>query len=944
MRKVNIRLNETSTVNSVNTDNWITVDVPQTTKPLNYTSLKEEIDQYEVFQQERDNCNQYRIITTIHPYCTNILYNPVTEIIKDEGSDNVEIITDQSVVDIENKDVIFGKTKNLNRYDMIKNTEYSNAKCGYEYSVGTDIFGNHLLRNNSFKLVMPISKIYSASMPNNQQAEVFNTLGDYLRRYDGSNVTFSFRTVNDQEFDITNNKTNYTHLYIGDDIDEITDAINNNLIEENGWWGFINKPTIKPKTNQNYRGETPNWVSEDFNKIINNKNECDFIDLFPDRTLFSFNPKYNPYKHRAEYNWNICITYPYRNFYDHKLIKDNDNASTINALLINKVECLNGTNGEQILLFQTPINHKLKVGNFINLYYKIGKKTNDIVTQNDFYTKIEQIRITGVGDLSNNNKKYYFQTNNLNLLEELSLQDENDYEIINERLGYSSFRFKHIINGYESEYYIRLFRKLPNLLKSSNALTADIMQDVNKIDKYLDDEENNKYFNRENYQLAFSSTIYNDNNTQITFTDGFNVDNLLDNRGRPISELFLTIIKNNKGNKTWYNSLLTDNAEIGEYEYSRCFSEVSCGFDLYWQDKFSSDEEHRKFYVSNAECSDVKTLYTPYFNEHEQKLVCNYKGDFGWSNFNNITFKSKATDITIDDNVFIGDIVEFNPVNCNEIVMEDAQFRFNTYMREHEYELRNVYHFQYDDITKDDYTIEGGKPNFQTTTMSHEYETDRSKNGVFAATTNHFEGYYYKPHYSIQLKDYGELKQGSHYNLRISSMELGNLNGKPLLYITITTPHKFNVNNVLLICDDSRNRIMATKIAYVKNEYTFAITGVGKLTCQNLYDILNNQYSTIRFKLRRYNESIPFYAQKLPNVNIYMWRELNASIEEYPFANGYLYINQDINFYLKRQDPFNKVGLYYTGTNGKGIIPNDVYGNTLQPSNFDYKTETEASC
>ena len=41
-----------------------------------------------------------------------------------------------------------------------------------------------------------------------------------------------------------------------------------------------------------------------------NRNACEFIDLYPDRTLFSFLPKYNKYRKRAEKNWDYCITYP----------------------------------------------------------------------------------------------------------------------------------------------------------------------------------------------------------------------------------------------------------------------------------------------------------------------------------------------------------------------------------------------------------------------------------------------------------------------------------------------------------------------------------------------------------------------------------------------------------------------------------------------------------
>ena len=159
-----------------------------------------------------------------------------------------------------------------------------------------------------------------------------------------------------------------------------------------------------------------------------------------------------------------------------------------------------------------------------------------------------------------------------------------------------------------------------------------------------------------------------------------------------------------------------------------------------------------------------------------------------------------------------------------------------------------------------------------------------------------------------------------------------------------------------MICDDERDRIIKTKIVYVKNKLTFAISdivsssGNTTLTCQNLKDILDNKFDKINFKLRRYNNDIPLYAEKIPYKNIYLWRDVNGvgnkdnvNLPEYTFNNGYFYINQEINFFLKRQDPFGKYGLYYDGSEGI-YVPNDVFGNTLKESNFEYKDETQVTC
>ena len=96
MNQFKIRLNKTNSVNSVNKDNMVDVELQQTTNPYMFTTdIKDTIDQYEVFEAERAYCTNYRLITTIKPFCSNVLYNPITEIVYKEGK--VEIIDDENI-------------------------------------------------------------------------------------------------------------------------------------------------------------------------------------------------------------------------------------------------------------------------------------------------------------------------------------------------------------------------------------------------------------------------------------------------------------------------------------------------------------------------------------------------------------------------------------------------------------------------------------------------------------------------------------------------------------------------------------------------------------------------------------------------------------------------------------------------------------------------------
>lgn len=919
-------MNSTDSVSSVNKDNKVDVSLRQSTKPYIFSSLRDKVDQYEVFLQERDSCTQYRLISTINPYCTNILFNPMTEIVFKEGDkDECDQITDTKGVKNEIAEA-YG-VKKPKRLDMIRNTEYSRESIGYEYHPGTDMFNNHILRNTSFKIVNPTSSL--------QELVQFNTLSDTLRDYKGDTIKFRNRT-NLETIEESVDK----HLYDYQDIMSMEDSINNNLMEDNGWYGFVNKSSIiskkvkdeeniseaaeggeEPTGNKETEEEHVKWVDEDFNHVLNNRESCEFIDLYPDRTLFSFNPKYNKHKHRPEYNWNICLTYPYENFYDHPLIKENE----LNALLVNKMEYRIGQSGEGILLFQTYAKHNLKAGDTVNIYYKGNSDTS--------FGGAVQVKVTNIGDLDKNNKEYFFYTTELDLAATILLSLDMNYikkegekekislhlepneltkqqrDVFNAQANENySFRFKHVINGYESEYYIRIFHKLPNLKKTKEKLTPEVAIDVIKMDGYLSESE--KEFDKEQYQLAFSSTIYNDNKTQLTFTDGIDIENLLDNRGRPVSEIYLTIVKNNAGNVDWYEGNKSD-----EIEYSHCFSEVSCGFDLYW-DKEDKKDEH-------ANVGDVKAIHSG-------------NNTNAWINWDD----NNLCDIKIDNDVFVGDIVEFNITDCNEVVLEDCNFRFNTYMREHGNELKDKYSYSYDEIIRDDYDQNG----FGVKT----YSTNQNFGESMSGDLTHPEGYYYKAHYKIQLKEYGRLNQASHFDLKIKSLKLDGMDGRPVLVVQTTLPHRLLKNDTLLICDDERDRILRTGVTYVKSPTVFVISNVGKLTCQNMYDILSGKYPEISFKLRRCNTEIPPYAEKFTSSNRYMWRTLNGvgnkdnvNLPEYPFANGYFYVNQEINFFLRRQDPHNEHGLYY---NGDGGLPNDVIGNSLKPSNYEYKEESEVTC
>lgn len=899
-----IKLNKTSSVNSVNKDGMVAVEMQQSTKPLHFLDIKSTVDQREIFENERKSCDKYRLILTINPYCTNVLFNPLTEIIKNEGSDNPIVMIDTKGKKIDGN--VYGKATDVTRMDMVRNTEYSRDEIGFEYHPGYDIFNNHTIRNQSFKLVNKLGDNLDKSR------EVFNTLSDWMRYADGSVVKHGKR------IDISTCETNIdTHLYQHEDISSFNDTVDENLREDNGWWGFTNKSCIENKfyTSKIVSGkEVKYWKPMGIEKTINSSKNCEFIDMYPDRTLFSFNPKYNSFKHKPEYNWKLCITYPYENYYAHRLVTNVDGYSNINALKVYSVTKLTGKNGNDILQFKTYTKHGVSKGSYIYIYA-------DDKCSNTTY------RVTNVGDLNQDNKEYYFYIEDLKILDELGIEYEDiDNDAINEELSGKDFRLSRCVSGVNSKYYIRKFRKLPNFRYKRTELTEDIANDEESFKEYIYSQKNASRdgitlmdFNNEQYKLAFAKTIYNDDATQVTFTDGIDVEHIKDNLGRPLTNIYVTVIKNNKGYKTWYNG----EGDFTNAEFSHCFGKVNTGLEMMYGG-----------YSDSGKYSDVRSI----------------------TNVGDITsepLEQNDDEVSYDNDTFYGDLVEFNPMECVEKVLADACFRFNTAQREWKKSDSTWLNGEMiiDEIKTDDYDL--------NTKESFEMSSDPVTN-----TTERPEGYYYKAHYPIMIKEFGDLTQDSHYAINVSSSKCVVISGKVYVQITSTLRNSLSANDTVYFFDKVEDKWYKTKVCHVINSINFTVLPANIVNVEDktkhMFEKVNGVVYTPQLDLMarlndtannnlcvlRHNSDIPNYAVRLPNQNKFLWRNVlragdtfAENIPDYVFANGYFYVTKTLNFYLKRQDPENKIGLYAANQR-----PSDVFGNIKKTSNYEYKDETTVTC
>lgn len=935
--KKTIRLNNTSSVNSVNVNNSVDVEFKQSTKLLPHMEIIDKVNLYEIFEEERNKSDNYRLIITINPICTNVLFNTLTEIVKFEGEgdkiDKIILVENDTPISVTQA---IGDN-NPDRYQMIKNTEYSNDKCGFVYHCGYDIFNNHILRNTSFKQVNTLLSGDKNKTDSNQTgspifSKIFNTIGDVMRYSDGTIVKYNKRKNVSTTPTMGLNK----HLYEYSDILAITDSINQNLIEEKGWFGFTNGMNINSKQ---YTGSNGNiWGDPlDVNKVINRQKACEFIDMYPDRSLFSFNPKVNKKEKRLEYNWKMCLTYPYDTTYNHLLVYGDG----INGLDCYSCVRSSGLSGDDVLVFRTTCKHGLKPTDSVMLY---------ATTPNGQTIKIPDALI--VKDTGNLDKKYrdnYFYVLNYDILNHI-FGDDWQFNFTQEKLNDINFRIRHLVGDFESEYYIRLFKKLPNFKYSKKEFTEEIGSNREKFDKFVEENatfcnkdvvgkcpDDNLFmldFNYELYQLAFASTIYSDKSSQLTFTDTLDISNIKDKSGKPITEIFLTVVKNNVGWDKWYlNDTQRNDKSV---EFSHCFGKITSGFPILniKQDKSSSIKNK-----DDIRFSDVHKLHNlassyPIVSSIPLEIDISISGSTKWYSGN------------AEHDVFWGDLVEFNKSQVQEIVLEKVCHRFNTIQRElDEQYFKNggnvsTYNkwktFKFDEIEADDYDN-------SLFTIKNEKITDY--NGL--PSNQRPEGYYYEAHYPIMLKELSSrIQQDALITFTVAKdgVNPDNYSNNPnYAKIKVNVKHKLKEGDYIRVTNTNDKSYSLGIIETILSNTEFLINYPKIYNFQTFKENVENG----KLLLIKTNSNIPSYATSLNDGSQrYLWRDVqrvgninNVTLPEYPFTNGCFYVYKNLNFYLRRQDPHNYNNLYYSN------FPNDVVGSIITGNdNYEYINEDENLC
>jgi len=404
--------------------------------------------------------------------------------------------------------------------------------------------------------------------------------------------------------------------------------------------------SVYPNVVKKYLKEKDGWFGY-FDPDVSKSGLCNYFDMEPKRQRFSFISDTKPYNGDnlpPVKNWELTITYP--------ASIDNTHVMVSNGLLIvDAVPVVMAT--RTMTAFGMPCLHNLNIGDIVKISGTTGYNGEHVVVR------------TGLdnGDLQG----YYFV---------LDLPPTGSVSPIS--------RMKRMFGGVESTYYFRKFRKIQT--RNSPVIEQD---------------------DYETYKLAFSENYFNDNIEQFVFNEDININGLTDNLGRPLSELYLTIIKTNSNG---------------------VFTTVSSGIETPYIPKLNTSATANPYLLDIPAINKIHnggyTTGSLPFPSHIPLET-------------NVTFINSNAD-------FYGDLVDYNPNQLTETVLADVSHRFNTTNRLSSPSMTYVVN------------LGTNNPNFTPPTTATVSLGPRQ------------EGYFYKAHHLIKIRDFSTYaEQGDQYTVGV---------------------------------------------------------------------------------------------------------------------------------------------------------------------------------
>ena len=184
------------------------------------------------------------------------------------------------------------------------------------------------------------------------------------------------------------------------------------------------------------------------------------------------------------------------------------------------------------------------------------------------------------------------------------------------------------------------------------------------------------------------------------------------------------------------------------------------------------------------------------------------------------------------------------------------------------------------------------------------------------------EGYFYKPHYRVKLKEYSNILTHGYDTVLVDNpiYDLSKIVGHNIKISETGVFKKYALELNKEYSFTNEDKIVMFYEDGHKEEYYVYHSDEPKKIC--FYDF-NKTLDEIKDGLVRVfykNNDIPEYAYYTGDgTGKYVWRELikdtelsqESDIYDRMYANGAVYINTNINFYLRRQDPYGIYGLQY---------------------------------
>ena len=895
-------------------------------KSVREDDYSERVNEYDLYLDEREACNTIRLTTQINLVATNHLFNFVTEITKNEDD-----CKNRECLNFNPKAIggVYGKGDSYkwgsSISDCIQDTQitYGNdSRKNYTYNCGIDIFDNHVLRSktkipNYYKkqgvkfntitdLLCDIEsttypggtektmKLFSPSMSMHDNGIVATPNGDnskYLSNINGVGVV----DVKDR---------NTMHLYSKNGILSFADCLQSRVVEKNGWVGFLNRSKI-----ESY--DYSNNINLGISRVINNRDANSFIELYPDSSCYSIMPYYNRIMNRMEKNWEYCLTYPCSSTrkgipcIDEKL-------GTLKIAFIDESE--NDDDDLQKTVIYSTCKHGLKNGDLVNIYRskEDGSKTSvvgenvvvdTVIDDYSFSVYMDEnicdrwvsvfdwdrlVEIFGEGNFDT--KKNIFNYGEKKYVESFNNYVNADFDT-ESTIGSQNLSFAKTVDGNQCEYYVRIFSRFPNFdfmdgEINETTIYGEIPDGNGK--RYIDEYSKMEYEKQSTMtRLSFAKNIYGDDMAQIVFNDDIDISNIKDNLGRPLTSLYLSFFKTNYGRKDWYNK----NLSASTIEHSHCFGKLNCGLDL---NPMATHEKYRAGntrVMNNVEggCSGLTQIA---LGRTDDEII--YSGLT-----QSVSGKSDDDEIIYSgQTMFYGDLCEYCDVLCNEKVLQPIKHRFNTQQRE----LRGsrlsgarMFHgVKYHDIEYDDYSPDG------SFYLSEDIFDDDP--------IGKMNGYCYVSNYEIPIRSFsGKLSENKPIQYMLDSI---NDNGDGTYTITTSSENYINLDDAISLYDIPKRKEIQCNVINI------LATNILKVSLDS--DTVADVGNPSSYRLYKREGDVPSYARiSSDGSGLYRWREVvqngfedvDGIVEEYPFANGCLYVNKRIDIFLREQDPFGENGI-----------------------------------